>query len=476
MNLIESLSAFVWGPVMLVLLLGAGLYFTLRGRWMQITQWRLMWKKTFGAMFRGPAKPKGGLTPFQAMSTALAASVGTGNIVGVAAALTAGGPGAIFWMWVSAFFGMITKFAEVVLGQIYRQPDGKGGFVGGPMYFIRYGLGNRFLAAAFAVLGVLASLGVGNMIQTGAIAQAITEQTNISAHTVGLVTMLVAGLVILGGAKSIARVTERLVPFMAGLYIIGTLLIIFLNIERVAPSFGLIFREAFRLRPAVAGAGGFLLTKILRTGLQFGVFSNEAGMGSSAIAHAAADAKDPVEQGFWGAMEVFVDTLVICTLTALAILSSGVFDLDRWLLQASKDALPAFAEAASSAHSGLSEALHVDAFHTLGPFGGGLLVVCTVLFAVATIIGWSFYGETCCRYLFPRGTKKAILCYRVFYIAVIYVGATAGMDALWNLSHLLNGLMAVPNLIALFFLSGMVFKATKRYFGRGDLPRNKKEF
>ena len=467
---IEKLAAFVWGPVLLVLLLGAGLYFTGRGRLMQITKWRLIWKKTFGELFSksGPKSDSkaAGFTPFQAVSTALASTVGTGNIVGVASALMLGGPGAIFWMWVSAFLGMMTKFAEVVLAQIYRKPDGRGGYTGGPMYVIRQGLNNRFLAGLFAVLGLAASLGVGNMIQAGAIAQTITELTSVPAWVVGVATMVLVGLVILGGAKAVARVTEKLVPFMAGLYILGTLVIIILNIENVPQSLALIGKEAFRLTPAVAGTGGWLLSQALRVGLARGAFTNEAGMGSSAIAHAAANAKDPVEQGFWGSMEVFLDTLVICTLTALAILSSGVFE--RWQMLVSAKVLPVFANLSLSAPAaGDSPPLTLQAFTgTFGPWGGVLLGVCTTLFAVATIIGWSYYGEVCCRYLFSGREKQAVRCYRIFYIAAVYFGATISLELLWNVSDLLNGLMALPNLIALFLLSGVVFRAMNRYFER----------
>ena len=449
-NAVEGLKDFVWGPAMMVLLLGAGLFFTVGGRFMQVAKWPDIWRQTFGGLLRGKAKKRGGVTPFQAVSTALASTVGTGNIVGVAAAMVLGGPGAIFWMWVSAILGMMTKYAEVVLAQIYRRPDGRGGFIGGPMYVIRDGLHSKFLAGIFAVFGLLASFGVGNMIQTAAIVKTVGPITNIPDQTIGLVTMLIVGMVILGGAKVIVKVTEKLTPIMAGIYIVAALMIIFLNIKNVPQAFGLILKNAFRPIPAAAGFGGFLLSQGLRDGLReglaCGMFSHEAGMGSSAIAHASADTDDPVKQGFWGTMEVFVDTIVMCTLTALAILTSGVYQ-------------------PQVSGGGDTPNLALDAFTgTFGSVGGALLGVSTVLFAVGAIIGWQFYGETCCRYLFPRSEKYAVLCYRLLYIAAVFVGSTQTLALLWDLSKILNGLMAVPNLIALFLLSGVVFKATKRYF------------
>jgi AGCS family alanine or glycine:cation symporter len=471
-TLINRLAAVVWGPALLVLLLGAGGYFTLRTRFFQVTRWPTIWRRTFGTLFRGGRGRSGGLTPFRAMSVALASSVGTGNIVGVAAALMVGGPGAVFWMWVSAFLGMATKYAEVVLAQLYRRADGKGGYMGGPMYVIRDALGSPLLAGAFAALGMLASLGVGNMIQAGALSQVAVELTGAAPQFVGLAATAAAGVVVLGGARTVGRVTEALVPFMAGLYILGALAILAVHAGRIPASLALIFRDAFQPGPAAAGAGGFLLSQAVRTGLARGVFSNEAGLGSSAIAHAAADAKSPVEQGFWGTMEVFLDTLVICTLTALALLSSGVYS--QWRALASAGILPVLAGAAgpASAAADPNAPLPLLAFSgTLGPWGGGLLGICTVLFALATILGWSFYGEACCRYLFARWERRAVLCYRVFYIAAVYLGCTWSFGLLWGLSDILNGLMAVPNLISLFLLSGAVVKATDGYFGKREKLR-----
>jgi len=452
-NTIEALKDFVWGPAMMVLLLGAGLFFTVGGRFIQVTKWPEIWRQTFGGLLRGKAEKKGGVTPFQAVSTALASTVGTGNIVGVAAAMALGGPGAIFWMWVSAFLGMMTKYAEVVLAQIYRRPDGHGGYIGGPMYVIRDGLHNKLLAGIFAVFGLLASFGVGNMIQVVAIVKTVGPMTNLPNQTIGLATMLITGAVILGGAKVIIKVTEKLTPFMAGLYILAALMIILLNTKNLPQAFGLIFKDAFKPIPAVAGIGGFLLTNTLREGLACGMFSHEAGMGSSAIAHASANVDDPVKQGFWGTMEVFIDTIVMCTLTALAILTSGVY-------------------IRSVPGAGDTPNLALFAFtKTFGSTGGLVLGISTALFAIGAIIGWQFYGEACCRYLFPRSEKRIAFGYRLFYIAAVFVGSTQTLDLLWNLCKALNGLMAIPNLIALFLLSGVLFKATKRYFEKEKMSR-----
>ncbi len=471
-KLVTALASVIWGPIMIALLLGVGLYYTVRTQFLPVRHFRLIWQKTMGGLLKGHRqKSEHGITPFQAVSTALASTVGTGNIVGVAAALMTGGPGAIFWMWVSALLGMATKYAEVVLAQTYREKDRKTGYVGGPMYVIRNGLNSPVLAGLFALLCMLASLGVGNMIQAGAISQAVTSLTPVPASLVGVVVMGLTGVVILGGTRVIARVTEKLVPLMAALYIGGTLLILIIHWQRVIPSLLLIFKEAFRLTPMAAGAGGYLLTRSLKVGLARGVFSNEAGLGSAAIAHAAADVKHPSEQGFWGAMEVFLDTIVICTLTALAILASGVFS--RWQMLTQSGILPAVGPGIGSLTAGTPEAgesapLALQAFTgSLGQAGGIVLGVCTVLFALATIMGWCFYGECCCRFLFRKNEKIALALYRVLYILVIYLGATLNLNLLWGLSDVLNGLMAFPNLVALFLLSGTVIKVTKQYFHPG---------
>ncbi len=460
-RLVESAQRMVWGPVMMVLLLGAGLYFTVRTGFFQLRHAKRIWNRTLGDLLHGRAqKSENGMTPFQAMSTALASTVGTGNIVGVAGALMLAGPGAVFWMWVSALLGAMTKYAEVVLAQKYRRPDGKGGHMGGPMVVMRDGLKRPRLGALYAILCLVASLGVGNMVQSSAATEVVTASWPVSPSVVGLILAVVVGAVVVGGARSIARVTERLVPFMALLFLVFALIVIGCHADRVIPAFASIFREAFRFGPMAAGAGGYLLSRTLRVGLARGVFSNEAGLGSAAIAHAAAEVKEPVEQGFWGIMEVFLDTIVICTVTALVILTSGVYSLSP---------LPAApSEISSGALTSLpvlsEQPLAMQAFTgTLGSVGGFVLTVCTVLFAVATIIGWYYYGEVCVGYLFTKSQKRARYAYRLFYVLAVYPGAVMRVDVVWQLADVLNGLLALPNMLSLLLLSGVVFAETKRY-------------
>ncbi len=439
---LDAVGAVVWGPVLLILLIGAGLYFTLGTRALAFRRFGLFWRVTFGALGKKKNGNTGGITPFQAVSTALASTVGTGNVVGVSAALILGGPGAIFWMWVSAALGMMTKYAEVVLALKYRTKDKDGGWMGGPMFVIARGLKKPLLAGVFALFGMLASFGIGNMTQANALAGAVSELVPVSRPVIGLVLMVLAGLVIFGGIRGISRVTSFLVPFMAGFYILGCLAVLVLQAQEIPRAFALIFREAFRVPAMAGGLAGYTMARALRIGVARGVFSNEAGLGSAAIAHAAADAHDPVEQGLWGAMEVFLDTLVICTLTALVILTSGVF-------------APGAAPDAP---------LTLLAFeNVLGPWGRDVVGLSVSLFAVATILGWCYYGETCCAFLFRRAQARARRIYRLFYLAAIFLGANARLGVVWGLSDILNGLMALPNLIALFCLSGLVFRETRRY-------------
>lgn len=455
---LEAATRFLWGPVMLVLLLGAGIFLTVRTGCLPLTRWRTIWRRTFGDLLAGRAVSAGGLTPFQAMSTALASTVGTGNVAGIAAALMAGGPGAIFWMWVSAFFGMATKYAEVVLAQLFRRRDGRGGYCGGPMYVLRDGLGRPRLAALFALAALPASLGMGNMVQSASLAQAAHKLWAVPAGRSGLIAALITALVVAGGARAVARTAQTLVPCMAGLYVLGALAVLVLCRDQIVPSLARIVQGAFALRPAAAGAGGYALSQALRVGLARGAFSNEAGLGSAAIAHAAAGAREPVEQGFWGAMEVFLDTLVLCTLTALVILASGAFDAWR------------------AGTAGGAAVLAMSAFtRALGPAGTWFVGVCTILFALGSLLGWCFYGEQCCVYLFPGAARRARRLFRAGYIAAVYAGAVLQPALLWSLADLCNALMAVPNLIALFLLSGAVVRATKDYRSRHPdrLPPNR---
>jgi AGCS family alanine or glycine:cation symporter len=445
----EPVNAFVWGPVMLALLLGAGLYFSLGTGFLQIRRFGAIFRATFGSLFHVKQSGGGGITPFQAVSTALASTMGTGNIVGVATALVAGGPGAVFWMWVSALLGMMTKYAEVVLALRYRRRDREGQWAGGPMYTIRHGMGRRFgwLAAAFALFGILASFGSGNMAQVNSMAGALLDAFSIPPAATGLLSVVGVGLVIFGGISQIAKVSERLIPFLSIAYTAGALAVIVFHHRQLGAAFASIWGGAFGLNAAAGGALGYTLAQAVRIGLSRGVFSNEAGLGSAPIAHAAAEVKQPVEQGFWGAVEVFVDTIVSCTVTALAILCAGLY----------------------AGPDGPNGAVLTGAtFATLfGGAGKGIVAVAVTLFAYSSILGWNYYGEKCCEYLFPRkanvgGTPR--LLYRLLFLAALFFGATGGVTQVWTVADACNGLMAVPNLISLVWLSGTVFAETRGYF------------
>ncbi|WP_192929587.1 alanine/glycine:cation symporter family protein [Alkaliphilus serpentinus] len=436
-----TINSYVWGPPMLVLLVGTGIYYSFRTNFLQVRRFGFTMKETLMKIFEKPeASEEGDITPFQALSTALAATIGTGNIAGVATAIALGGPGAIFWMWVSAFFGMLTKFAEVVLAIQYREKNKEGSFVGGPMYYIEKGLGMKWLAVLFSIFGGIAAFGIGNMVQSNSVAAALETTFKIDPLITGIVLAVAAGLVILGGLKRIASVTERLVPIMAVFYIIGALVILLLNISGIPNAFALIFKHAFT--PAAAGGGfaGATIMMAMRYGVARGVFSNEAGLGSAPIAHAAAKTDHPVRQGLWGIFEVFADTIVICTLTALTILSTGVWN------------------------SGVTgAALTTKAFSTglPGTWGGIIVSIGILLFAFSTILSWAYYGEKCAEYLLGSNINKY---YRILWLPAIVVGAIGGLELIWHLADTLNGLMAIPNLVGLVLLSGVVFKLTKEFF------------
>ncbi|SCY83924.1 alanine/glycine:cation symporter family protein [Alkaliphilus peptidifermentans] len=439
-NINGIINAFVWGPPMLLLLVGTGVYFSIRTNFLQVRKFGFTMKETLMKIFDKPEEgTEGDITPFQALSTALAATIGTGNIAGVATAIAIGGPGAIFWMWVSAFFGMLTKFAEVVLAIQYREKNEEGSWVGGPMYYIEKGLGLKWLAVIFSVFGAIAAFGIGNMVQSNSVAAALETTFNIQPIITGFLLAIGAGLVILGGLKRIASVTEKIVPFMAVFYIIGALIILIINIANVPAAFGLIFRYAFTAKSAVGGFAGSVVMMSIRYGVARGVFSNEAGLGSAPIAHAAAQTDHPVRQGLWGIFEVFADTIVICTLTALTIISTGVW---------------------SSGQSGA--ALTTAAFNQGLPGPGGIIVAIGILFfAFSTILSWAYYGEKCAEHLFGSGVNKI---YRIVWLPLIVVGAIGGLELIWDVADTLNGLMAIPNLIGLLGLSGVVFKLTKEFF------------
>lgn len=440
MNINSVVNNFVWGPPILVLIVGVGLFLSVKTGFFSITKLGYTLKNTLLKMFSKEQRGEGEVTAFQAVATALAATVGTGNVAGVATAIALGGPGAIFWMWLAAILGMTTKFAEVVLAVNFREKTEDGRFVGGPMYYIENGLGKswKWLAVLFAFFGALASFGIGNMTQANSVALAVQGSFKIPPLATGIVLAVLTGLVIVGGIKRIGAITEKLVPFMAAIYILGGLFILLSNVAAIPGAFAIIFKEAFTGTAAVGGFAGATMARAIRYGIARGVFTNEAGLGSAPIAHAAATTDHPVRQGLWGIFEVFADTIVICSITALAIITTGVWE---------------------TGESGA--VLTTLAFNTAIPGGGIIVTIGLVLFAYSTILGWAYYGERCLEYL--AGTKP-ILAYRLIWVVFIVIGAVGGLEFIWSLADTLNGLMAIPNLIGVLFLSGTVFKLTKEFF------------
>ena len=442
MNINSAVNNFVWGPPILVLIVGTGLYLSIKTGFFSITKLGYILKNTFLKMFSKEQKGEGEVTAFQAVATALAATVGTGNIAGVATAIALGGPGAIFWMWLAAIVGMTTKFAEVVLAVNFREKTEDGRFVGGPMYYIENGLGKswKWLAVLFAFFGALASFGIGNMTQANSVAMAVQGSFGIPPLATGIALAALTFLVIVGGIKRIGAFTEKLVPFMSAIYILGGLFILFSNVGAIPGAFALIFKEAFTGTAAVGGFAGTTMAMAIRYGIARGVFTNEAGLGSAPIAHAAATTDHPVRQGLWGVFEVFVDTIIICSITALSIITTGVWETGE-----------------------TGAVLTTMAFNTAIPGGGIIVTIGIVLFAYSTILGWAYYGERCLEYL--AGTKP-ILAYRLVWVVFVVIGAIGGLEFIWSLADTLNGLMAIPNLIGVLFLSGTVFKLTKEYFSK----------
>ena len=467
-TIVGKLNSFAWGPWMLLLLVGTGVYLTVRVGFLQFRKFGYAMRNTLGKIFRKTEAGEGEITPFQAVSTALAATVGTGNIAGVTGAIAVGGPGAVFWMWVSAIFGMVTKYAEVVLSVRYRERNAQGDWVGGPMYYIRNGLGRGFgwLASLFCVLGALAAFGIGNMTQVNTIATSINTAIDAfggdtAAHTValfgqtvpvssiviGVIVSAIVTLVLFGGIKRIGAVAEKLVPVMAAVYILASLLVVGSNIGSLGKIFAMIFRGAFSAEAALGGAFGITIMTTIQKGVGRGVFSNEAGLGSAPIAHAATSERNPVMQGMYGIFEVFMDTIVICSLTAFTVLcgvESGV--AIEWGQSAGTELVAA-------------------AFGTVfgGKTGAMIVAVGITLFALSTILSWSLYGTRCFEFLTGgRGVKA----YQIIFVIVVILGATLELELVWDIADTLNGFMAVPNLVALLGLSGVVIRLTKEHFSK----------
>ena len=423
------INGIVWGPFMLCFLLGVGVFFTFKLKFFQLVHFKIWWKETAMSLFKKNDKKQtaGKISSFQAMATALAGAIGTGNIVGVAGAISLGGAGSIFWMWIASFFGMATIFAENVLGIKYRtRKNGK--FVGGPMYYIEKGMHCKWLAVIFAVLCTFAALGMGNMTQANSIAGAVENGFNISPHISGIILSVLVCIIIFGGIGRIASITEKLVPVMAVVYTLAAVIVITVNYKNIPSAFQKIFVQAFDINSAAGGFMGYGMARALKYGISRGVFSNEAGLGSSPIVHAAADTDDPSKQGMWGIFQVFVDTIVLCTLMALCILTTD------------------------SEKTGL-DGIHLSTASfeaVLGSAGTYFMTVSIILFAFATLVSWSYYGERSLEYLTG---KKFIVFYRILYALITYVGCIMGISLVWEISDTLNGLMAIPNLIALLFLS-----------------------
>ena len=452
----SAVNSFAWGPVMLVLLVGTGIYLSVRTGFLQVRKFGFILKNTIGSLFsRNKQDRQPNLTPFQAVSTALASTVGTGNIAGVTGAIFVGGPGAVFWMWVSAFFGMCTKYAEIALAVKYRETDEKGQHRGGPMYYIEKGLGAKWkpLAIVFAVLSGIASFGIGNIAQSTEIAGTMSSLLHVDPLITGVILAAVVAVVILGGIQRIGQVTSLMVPFMAAFYVLAGLSVLILRIAAIPAALYSIVTSAFSLEAVGGGLFGYVIMQAMRQGFARGVFSNEAGLGSAPIAHASSSTREPCEQAMWGVFEVFVDTIIICTITALTLLLSGVLD--------TAGGLDAFASKGAAAAAAFNAILP-------GNVGGIVIQISLLFFALSTIIGWSYYGERCWAYISGENRVVAI-AYKVIYVLMCVVGAVGSGTLMWDIADTLNGLMASPTLIALLALSGVVAAETKRYFDHREL-------
>ncbi|CYV10144.1 sodium:alanine symporter family protein [Streptococcus suis] len=441
LELFKAINNFVWGPPLLILLVGTGVYFTLRLGMFQVSKL----PTAFRLIFSSDQSGQGDVSSFAALCTALAATVGTGNIVGVATAITTGGPGALFWMWVAAFFGMATKYAEGFLAIKYRTKDANGQAAGGPMHYITLGMGQKWkpLAVFFAVSGVLvALLGMGTFSQVNSIASSMSSSFGLAPQLVSIVTAISIALFIFGGIEKISDVSTKIVPFMAILYILASLIVLLVHWNELLPTLGLVLKSAFSPAAAVGGFVGATVKEAIQRGIARGVFSNESGLGSAPIAAAAAKSDNPVEQGLISMTGTFIDTIIICTLTGLTILVTG-----QWSVEGLEGAP-------------LTQAAFATVF---GNAGSIALTISLVLFAFTTILGWSYYGERCIEFLF--GTKS-ILPYRLLFVAMVALGGFLKLDLIWTVADIVNGLMALPNLIALLALSPVIIKETRQYFAK----------
>ena len=482
----DTVNSFVWTKVGVWLLIAVGLLLTILTKGFQVSHIGHWMKKTVGSLFekkvRSHTGEKASISQFQALCTALAATVGVGNIAGVAGAIVTGGPGAVFWMWVAAFFGMMTNFSENILGIYFRRKNKQGEWSGGAMYYLQDGLGGykgmkhvgKVLAIIFAICAVLASFGIGNMGQVNKIVLNFTSAFDIPALSdkvlytsadgsskvtlymliIGIILLVLVGIVIIGGLQRIASVAEKIIPFMVVMYILGSLIVIFVNISSIGKAFGSIFSMAFSSQALWGGATGVALKEIITMGCKRGVFSNEAGLGSSVMVHSNSNVVEPVKQGLWGIFEVFADTIVICTMTALVILTSGVIDLETGVTTAGSDAT-----------------LVAESFNTVFSFGGFelgkyFIAIAILLFAFTTVLGWSHYGTKAVEYLAGSKAPIATQIYKAIFVAMIVLGALMTSSIAWDISDTFNGLMMLPNLIGVLALSPLVMKLTKNYVDR----------
>ncbi|WP_161980272.1 alanine/glycine:cation symporter family protein [Streptococcus sp. S784/96/1] len=440
-NILSTVNNLVWGAPLLILLVGTGIYLTIRLGLLQI----LKLPKAFRLIFVHDEEHHGDISSFAALATALAATVGTGNIVGVATAIQSGGPGSLFWMWVAAFFGMATKYAEGLLAIKYRTKDDNDEISGGPMYYILNGMGKKWrpLAVFFALAGILVAwLGIGTFSQVNSITGSLKSSFGLAPQMVSVFIAIIVAFIIFGGIKSISKVAEKVVPFMAVLYILAAITVILLNLNLILPTIGLVLESAFTESAAIGGFLGASVQKAMQMGIARGVFSNESGLGSAPIAAAAAKTNEPVEQGLISMTGTFIDTIIICTLTGLIILITGVWTSDN--LKG--------ADVTQAAFNG-----------TFGSIGSFVLTISLVLFAFTTILGWSYYGERCFEFLF--GTKH-IRIYRIIFVLMVALGGFLSLHIVWTIADIVNGLMAIPNLIALLALSPVIIKESRAYFDK----------
>jgi AGCS family alanine or glycine:cation symporter len=434
--LLGEISGFVWGLPLIILLVGTGVFLTLRLRGLQITQLGRALRIAFS---RADTQAAGDISHFKALMTALAATVGIGNIAGVATAIAAGGPGAVFWMWMTAFFGMATKYSEAILAVKYRVVDENGDMSGGPMYYLERGLGLKWLGVLFALFGSLAAFGIGNMAQANTVARVLESSFGVQSWATGLVMAVLTAAVILGGIKRIGNVSGVLVPFMALIYIVAGIAVLILNYQAVPDAFFLIIERAFTPTAATGGFAGAIVMQTIKMGVSRGLFSNESGLGSAPIVAAAAKTRNPFRQALVSMTGTFIDTIIVCTITGLVIVSTGSWETGQ-----------------------TGAELTVAAFSTglPGDSGGVIIAVATILFAYSTILGWAYYGEKCCEYLLG---VRAVLAYRYLWVAAVLCGALLKLQMVWDFADIMNGLMAIPNLIGLIGLSGVIVAETRKH-------------